>query len=152
MVKKLILSIFTIVLFAAFSGVPVIMHYCSMNGMTAKSCNMCATATVEEPAEEESTDSCCESEEQQEPEQSPTSFTADMSCCHSDIISAPVKIDQELTSLDIVKKAPVHADADFNINIPSEQIERVSLQARLVDRAPPITQPPIRILTSSYLI
>ncbi len=152
MVKKLFLSVFTLALFAAFSGVPVIMHYCSMNGMTAKSCNMCATATVEEPAEDESTDSCCESEEQQEPEQSPHSFTADMSCCHSDIISAPIKIDQEISSLDIIKKAPVQADADFNIDIPNARVESVSLQTQLVDRAPPITQPPIRILTSSYLI
>jgi hypothetical protein len=150
MVKKLFLSVFTLIIFAAFTGVPVIVHYCGMAGMSSKSCNMCATTTVSEP-EEESTDSCCE-EEQQEPEQSPYSFTMDMSCCHSDMISAPIKIDQELTSLDIVKKSPVQTDIDFFSDIPTAQVESSSLQVQVIDRAPPITQPPIRILTSSFLV
>lgn len=151
MVKKLFLSVFTFLLLAAFTGVPVILHFCGMTGVSAKACTMCTTAAVEEPVEEESTDSCCEAE-QQEPEQSPHSFVADMSCCHSDIISAPIKIDQELTSLNVIKKAPVQADLDFFADIPTSQTESVSLQTLLVDRAPPITQPPIRIITSSFLI
>ena len=150
MFKKLFLSVFTFVLFAAFTGVPVILHFCGMTGVSAKACIMCTTATVSEPVEE-STDSCCE-EEQQEPEQSPYSFTMDMSCCHSDIVSAPINIDQELTSLNVAKKAPVQADVDLFADIPTAQIESSSLQIQVIDRAPPITQPPIRILTSSFLV
>jgi len=150
MVKRLFLSVFTFVLFAAFTGVPVILHFCGMTGVSAKACSMCTTAAVSDP-EEESADSCCEAE-QQEPEQSPYSFTMDMSCCHSDIISAPIKIDQELTSLNVVKKAPVQANVDFFADIPTAQVESSSLQVQVIDRAPPITRPPIRILTSSFLI
>jgi len=149
MVKKLFLSVFTVLIFTAFTGVPVLVHYCGMGSMSAKACNMCETVKVSEP-QEESTDSCCEDEQQ--PEESPYSFTTNTSCCHSDILSAPIKIDSELTAQNLVKKVEVLTEIHF-ITIPTlGEIVNSPLSAELIDRAPPITQPPIRILTSSLLV
>ena len=144
MVKKLFLAIFTFVVFAAFTGVPVMIHSCTMgNSASVSVCDICKEAPQKKLPK------CCEEELD---EVTPYKISADKSCCSNTLASAPLKIDSEQSFQQLIKKIEVLPELVFAPITESTTFGGFALLNHTVDRPPPLSQPSFRILFSSLLV
>lgn len=143
MVRKVFSMILLLLVFVNFTGIPVMLHYCSMNGGYSRQvCTMCTTT------HEKAEPSCCD----EETVDWPVAFTGDQHCCKESLLAAPSGMAAELAaSLTVhVNTHQLTEQYVVSYNLPESKPDMVVVYEQLFP--PGYTSLDIPILNSTFRI
>ena len=145
MFKQLLLSFFSFTLFASFTGIPVVLHYCQMSmSNPVQKCEMC-----QNDEDDDELSPCCAAELD---EITPVKITADKSCCSEKILAAPLTTESEQQRTQtIANQQSLICSAVLSIPCNIKIQTDFSIY-NYTGKSPPGFHPSLSILYSSLLI